>query len=688
MFTFKTIKLKLVDAVKSTFFKTIKSRLILFSTFSFMAIILSVVFSYLIAVMEIKVIMKADLSSVADALEKNLSYIASIKPDAYKDPSFKKSLSSIKVGKSGYVYMLDQNGILAVHPKEEGKSMAGQEHVDHIRSHMDAGDYEYTSVTTKQDKFVAYRYIKPWGLWVVPGVNKSDYFETLSRNFLKWNVIFGAITILLLAFISFRIVKSITNPLGIAVGVANRLAEGEFDMEIEVKEQDETGQLLLAMKNMVERIREIMGEIEMLSRAGREGKLAIRADTTRYSGEFAKIIDGINQTLDAIIGPLNLAAGYVERISKGDIPEKITEEYEGDFNGIKNNLNLLIDAENDLIRLAEEMANGNLTVNAEERSPDDKLMKALDMMVKRLHDVLTDVMNSTNGVAAGSEQLSAGSQQISQGAAEQAAAAEEASAAMEEMTTSITQNYDNAQQTATISLKAATDAKEAGKAVENTVIAMRDISKKISIIEEIARQTNLLALNAAIEAARAGEHGRGFAVVASEVRKLAERSQTAAGEISELSASCVEVTEKAGAMLEKLVPDIQKTADLIQEVSAASKEQNSGVSQINKAIQQLDTVIQQNAGAAEETASTAEELSSQAEQLQANIAFFKIKQNTEEFLKDAIAENQQLLDFPNKKNPGQRDIYGNPTRKPMPNFLLHTKEVPRTDAEDRKYERF
>jgi methyl-accepting chemotaxis protein len=156
------------------------------------------------------------------------------------------------------------------------------------------------------------------------------------------------------------------------------------------------------------------------------------------------------------------------------------------------------------------------------------------------------------------------------------------------------------------------------------VSAMKEIASRISIIEEIARQTNLLALNAAIEAARAGEHGRGFAVVASEVRKLAERSQVAAGEISKLSTISVDVAEKAGTMLARLVPDIQKTAELVQEISAASKEQTTGADQINSSIQQLNQVIQQNAGAGEEMSSTAEELSSQAEQLQSTISFFKL----------------------------------------------------------------
>jgi methyl-accepting chemotaxis protein len=213
---------------------------------------------------------------------------------------------------------------------------------------------------------------------------------------------------------------------------------------------------------------------------------------------------------------------------------------------------------------------------------------------------------------------------MSQGATEQASSIEEVSASVEEMAANIRQNADNASQTEKIAMKAALDAKEGGEAVAQTVDAMKQIAGKISIIEEIARQTNLLALNAAIEAARAGEHGKGFAVVASEVRKLAERSQRAAGEITELSGSSVKVAEKAGGLLAKILPDVQKTAELVQEITAASKEQDSGAAQINKAIQQLDQVIQQNASASEEMSSTSEELASQAEQLQTAIAFFKV----------------------------------------------------------------
>jgi len=278
------------------------------------------------------------------------------------------------------------------------------------------------------------------------------------------------------------------------------------------------------------------------------------------------------------------------------------------------------------VAVAKKLSEGDLNAEIRVDSKDEigRLMEAMKVMVDKLRNVVVDVKTASDNVASGSEQLSAGAQQMSQGTTEQAASTEEASSSIEEMNATIKQNADNSMQTEKIALKSASDARESGQAVSQTVTAMKEIAQKISIIEEIARQTNLLALNAAIEAARAGEHGKGFAVVASEVRKLAERSQSAAGEISQLSSTSVQIAEQAGQMLAKLVPDIQKTAELVQEITASSKEQSSGADQINGAIQQLNQVVQQNAGAAEEMASTAEELASQADQLQSTISFFKV----------------------------------------------------------------
>jgi methyl-accepting chemotaxis protein len=277
------------------------------------------------------------------------------------------------------------------------------------------------------------------------------------------------------------------------------------------------------------------------------------------------------------------------------------------------------------VDFATAIAEGDLTQKLvlEQKDEVGQLAAAMNLMVEKLREIVGEVKSATDNVASGSQQLSSSSVEMSQGASEQAAAAEEVSSSMEQMGSNIRQNADNAIQTEKIATKSAANAREGGKAVQQTVLAMKEIAGKINIIEEIARQTNLLALNAAIEAARAGEHGKGFAVVASEVRKLAERSQKAAAEISELSSNSVDIAVTAGELLSKMVPDIQRTAELVQEISASSKEQDTGAEQINKAIQQLDQVIQQNAGASEEMSSTSEELASQAEQLQSTIAYFK-----------------------------------------------------------------
>ena len=278
------------------------------------------------------------------------------------------------------------------------------------------------------------------------------------------------------------------------------------------------------------------------------------------------------------------------------------------------------------VDIANRLADGDLTQVVEASGKDEvgQLMRAMQNMIAKLSQVVTEVNGSAEALAGASEEVSATAQSLSQAASEQAAGVEETSASMEQMTASISQNTENAKITDGMATKAATEATEGGEAVKATVVAMKQIAQKIGIIDDIAYQTNLLALNAAIEAARAGEHGKGFAVVAAEVRKLAERSQIAAQEIGTVASSSVELAEKAGRLLDTIVPNIRKTSDLVQEITAASEEQSSGVGQINGAVTQLSQTTQQNASSSEELAATAEEMSGQAEQLQQAMSFFKL----------------------------------------------------------------
>jgi methyl-accepting chemotaxis protein len=275
---------------------------------------------------------------------------------------------------------------------------------------------------------------------------------------------------------------------------------------------------------------------------------------------------------------------------------------------------------------ANRVAEGDFQGRFDIKQTDEvgALAAALNAMVVKLREVVSEVQASSRNVAGGSSELAESSQVLSQGATEQAASMEEVSSSMEQMAANIRQTADNASETEKIAIQVAQDAERGGKIVADSTQSIKDIAEKISIIETIASQTNLLALNAAIEAARAGDAGKGFAVVASEVRKLAERSRDAAGEITALSSVTVEASEKASQIIAAIVPDIKKTADLVQEIVASSKEQDMGATQINSALLQLDKVVQQNASSAEKLSLTSETLSRQASRALDVLSYFRI----------------------------------------------------------------
>jgi methyl-accepting chemotaxis protein len=280
----------------------------------------------------------------------------------------------------------------------------------------------------------------------------------------------------------------------------------------------------------------------------------------------------------------------------------------------------------DAVAIAQSIAAGDLTVEVKVADGDSSsMMASFKAMAAKLSEVMASVRSTADALASSSEELNASAESVSQASTEQSASAEETSASMEQMNASIAKNNENARLTGDLATKSSKEASDGGAAVRETVTAMKAIATKISVIDDIAYQTNLLALNAAIEAGRAGEHGNGFAVVAAEVRKLAERSQVAAEEISQLARSSVGLAERAGGLLDTIVPSIQKTASLVQEISAATVEQSTGVSQTTTALTQVTQGIQQNAAAAEELSATAREVSERAQRLQSDVAYFRVK---------------------------------------------------------------
>ncbi|MFP5227931.1 MAG: MCP four helix bundle domain-containing protein, partial [Acidobacteriota bacterium] len=316
------------------------------------------------------------------------------------------------------------------------------------------------------------------------------------------------------------IARSISRPLGRVAEAARQIAQGDVDQRIDYRGGDEVGSLAESFRGLVEYIRGIAGALEkmaagdlsvqveaksdrdVLSRsylktveaiqtldrmftrltdAAREGNLAERGHPERLQGAYSAMVQGVNALLEALIGPLHISAQYVDRISRGDIPEKITEDYKGDFNRIRNNLNTLIDAMHSVTDAADRIAHGDLTVEVKERSAEDRLMQALAAMVRGLTQTVGEIRSIAGEVATASQSISTASVQVSKGASAQAAAAEEASSSMEEMVSNIKQNADNAQQTDKIANKSARDAQESGKSVLEAVAAMKEIANKISI---------------------------------------------------------------------------------------------------------------------------------------------------------------------------------------------------------------
>jgi methyl-accepting chemotaxis protein len=333
-----------------------------------------------------------------------------------------------------------------------------------------------------------------------------------------------------------------------------------------------------------------------------------------------------------------MAAAYVDRISKGEMPDTIEETYEGDFNAIRMNINLLVLSMRQITSLAESIAEGDLTVNPQQRSPQDKLMQALSRMIAGLSAVIGDINATAVQVTSGSRDMSALASQVSQGSTSQGESIEEIVLTMSKLASQTKTNADHAREADALAVGACLTAEHGRAQLERMSEAMkgiheasRSIAKIIKIIEDISFQTNLLALNAAVEAARAGKHGKGFAVVAEEVRNLANRSAKAARESAGLIQDSVEKVERGSEVAAKsmetlveIVKSVRNVADLMGEIAGASNEQAQGIERISHGLNQIKNIVQQNTRNAEQSAAAGAQLSCQAESLSESLNRFQL----------------------------------------------------------------
>lgn len=446
-----------------------------------------------------------------------------------------------------------------------------------------------------------------------------------------------------------NMLDAVIGPLNVAAKYVDDIAKGQIPAKITESYHGDFNAIKNNLNTCIDAVNALVADAALLAKAAVEGKLETRADAEKHQGDFRKIVEGVNATLDAVINPLNVAAQYVDDIAKGQIPNKIVDHYNGDFNNIKDNLNTCIDAVNRLVKdanmLADAAAEGRVTVRADASQHQGdfrKVVEGVNATLETIVEPIAAVKEAVETITTAASEISTGNSDLSARTEQQASSLEETAASMEELAGTVKQNAENAKQANQLAIAASSVAVKGGEVVGEVVTTMsaindsaRKIEDIISVIDGIAFQTNILALNAAVEAARAGEQGRGFAVVAGEVRNLAQRSASAAKEIKELIADSVSKTtegtklvENAGSTMQEVVTSVQRVSDIISEIAAASSEQTTGIDQVNQAVTSMDEVTQQNAALVEEAAAAAESLLDQANNLAEVVSIFKLENET------------------------------------------------------------
>ncbi len=507
-------------------------------------------------------------------------------------PFIEQHIDTIKIGRQGFAVLLNQDGPICASEKKSQIFLSKNSQFDWKQQIQKEQDTLRLSINNT-GYIIYFETEKTTGWSVAMILIADDVFQAL-RDFrqISWKVTVG-IVILILCF-SWLFAQYLTKPILRVVHLVKMVSEGNVaDMRdhkallADARRTDEIGIMAKASTEMIQRLNAVLGEVDALIEAAQAGQLTIRGRADAYIGGWGELVEGINQVLDAFVTPMAQIKQTLERFAQGDLTETVCVDYQGDFR---------------------------------------VMLEQTRMMLEKLTDVVHNVKTSANQVAQLSRETNGVAEQLSEGVSQQAAATQEVSASMQEMAATIRQTAENAKLTNEIAKKSAEDAQAGNQAVTNIIKAMAVIANRISVIQEIASQTKMLSLNATIEAAKAQEYGKGFTVVASSVRDLASQTRCSADEIRELVTSCVTLSAQAGEVLERLVPNSQKTAKLVQEICTANQEQSHGIIQVNQAVQQLDIVTQHNAATSEELASTAETLTTQAEALQTMMAFFTVKE--------------------------------------------------------------
>lgn len=608
----------------------------------------------------------------------------------------KDKIKAIKIGTTGYVYVVDaaegkDQGNVIIHPSQEGENLLnataadGSEFIKEMLNNK-TGFIRYPFLnanlgeTTPREKVVAYAVLKDWN-WLVATGSYVDEFTQDSRIITKYVTLgTGTLTILLVLVTFLGTKRWVSSPIQIAVNAANQLAAGDLTTHIEVSSEDEAGQLLDAINSLSATIQMLIGEMERMASEQALGDLDARIDESKFQGSFKTVAEGVNAMAAGHIEMNGKAIGCFRSFGEGDMDAVIEEfpgkkkfindaieqvrdnikalivdtqtlvcvaaeghldiranavRHRGDFRkiveGVNASLDAFIDPLNESMRVLGSVEQGDFTHNmqGDYRGKLKELKDSINSTIATLAQTIGMVSYSAKALTLASEEINAKAQSLSRTSGEQAVSIVQTSTTITQMSASIKQNTEIAKETDNMAVKAKQEAVAGKEAVNKTMEAMKQIAAKIGVIDDITYQTNLLALNAAIEAARAGDQGKGFAVVAEEVRRLAERSQIAAMEIGELAETSVKTAEIAEQLLETIVPSIAKTSDLVQSIAATSDEQSASVAQVNIAITHMNQLSQQNASACEELATTAVEMTAQAEMLQNQMQFFKIANNEE-----------------------------------------------------------